>query len=65
MKLIRGHDFQNYKEAIIAHDTIEKKLDYQLEIEQYRVDMIDILRELLETKNELIGQLRSEIVELK
>ncbi len=61
MKLIRG----NAENLQIALDHANLMLTYGGQSEQYKDDIIQSLKEILNAKDELIGQLRSEIAELK
>ncbi len=61
MKLIRG-GAENLQRAL---DHANLLLAYGGQSQQYKDDIIQSLKEILNTKDELIGQLRSEIAELK
>ncbi len=66
MRLIRGyHDFKNWKEVIKENLHLEQLLKFGRQSEGYKDDIIETQTLLLNTKDELIGQLRSELAELK
>ncbi len=44
---------------------LQTMLEYGGQSEKYKSDIIESLKEILNTKDEVIGQLRSEIAELK
>ena len=67
MKLIRGddNDYKQWKEVIKEILHLEQLLKFGRQSEGYKDDIIETQTLLLNTKDELIGQLRSEIGELK
>ena len=60
MKLIRGddNDYKQWKDVCGQIIDLEAKLSAQLEIESYRNDLIDTLKELLISKEALIAEMR-------